>query len=151
LRVHALLPVIIMLLQREGRLTYRTLHSMTCAKNSPCDGSLSTKRAKSWSGLVQQLDPEDLRDVVRAYQASAAEVIQQYEGRMAQYLGDGLLIYFAWPQAHENDAQRALHASLGIVEAITANLTRVWSATKGCASRCAWASIPGRSWWARAV
>jgi class 3 adenylate cyclase/predicted ATPase len=72
--------------------------------------------------LAQQLDPEDLREVVRAYQATAAEVIEQYEGHMAQYLGDGLLIYFGWPVAHEDDAQRALHAGLEIVEAITTTL-----------------------------
>jgi class 3 adenylate cyclase/predicted ATPase len=80
-----------------------------------CDLADSTK-------LSQQLDPEDLREVVRAYQATAAEVIQQYEGHMAQYLGDGLLIYFGWPIAHEDDAQRSLHAGLGIVEAITTTL-----------------------------
>jgi class 3 adenylate cyclase len=72
--------------------------------------------------LSQQLDPEDLREVVRAYQATAAEVIKQYEGHMAQYLGDGLLIYFGWPIAHEDDAQRSLHAGLEIVEAITTTL-----------------------------
>ncbi len=55
--------------------------------------------------LSQQLDPEDLREVVRAYQTTAAKVIAQYEGHMAQYLGDGLLIYFGWPTAHEDDAQ----------------------------------------------
>jgi len=72
--------------------------------------------------LSQQLDPEDLREVVRAYQATATEVIRQYEGYMAQYLGDGLLIYFGWPVAHEDDAQRATYAGLGIVEAITTTL-----------------------------
>jgi class 3 adenylate cyclase len=80
-----------------------------------CDLADSTK-------LSQQLDPEDLREVVRAYQATAAKVIEQYEGHMAQYLGDGLLIYFGWPVAHEDDVQRALHAGLGIVEAITTTL-----------------------------
>ena len=68
--------------------------------------------------LAGQLDPEELREVVRAYQARAAEVIQQYQGYIAQYLGDGLLVYFGWPQAHEDDAHRAVHAGLGIVEAV---------------------------------
>ena len=68
--------------------------------------------------LSGQLDPEDLRDVVRTYQATAAEVIERYEGHIAQYLGDGLLIYFGFPIAHEDDAQRAIHTALGIVEAM---------------------------------
>ncbi len=69
--------------------------------------------------LSGQLDPEDLRDVVRAYQESAAEVIHIYEGHIAQYLGDGLLIYFGFPVSHEDDAKRALHAGLGIVDAMS--------------------------------
>ena len=72
--------------------------------------------------LSAQLDPEDLRDVIQAYQKTAAGVIQRYEGHIAQYLGDGLLVYFGWPQAHEDDAQRGVHAGLGIVEAITTTL-----------------------------
>jgi predicted ATPase/class 3 adenylate cyclase len=89
-----------------------------------CDLADSTK-------LSQQLDPEDLRDVVRAYQATAAEVIERYEGHMAQYLGDGLLIYFGWPIAHEDDAQRAAYAGLGIVEAITTTLNPRLERDKG--------------------
>ena len=68
--------------------------------------------------LSGQLDPEDLRAVVRAYQEAAAEVIQHYEGHIAQYLGDGLLVYFGYPTAHEDDARRAVHTGLGIVQAI---------------------------------
>ena len=68
--------------------------------------------------LSGQLDPEDLRAVVRAYQEAAAEVIQRYEGHIAQYLGDGLLVYFGYPTAHEDDARRAVHTGLGIVEAM---------------------------------
>jgi class 3 adenylate cyclase/predicted ATPase len=68
--------------------------------------------------LSGKLDPEDLRDVVRAYQETAASVVQQYEGHIAQYLGDGLLVYFGYPQAHEDDAQRAVYAGLGIVVAM---------------------------------
>jgi class 3 adenylate cyclase/predicted ATPase len=69
--------------------------------------------------LSSQLDPEDLRAVVRAYQEAAAEVIQHYEGHIAQYLGDGLLVYFGYPTAHEDDTRRAVHTGLGIVQAIT--------------------------------
>jgi predicted ATPase/class 3 adenylate cyclase len=77
-----------------------------------CDLADSTR-------LSQQLDAEDLREVVRAYQATATEVIHQYEGHIAQFLGDGVLVYFGWPTAHEDDAQRALHTGLGIVDAVT--------------------------------
>src|SRR5437773_9027219 len=69
--------------------------------------------------LSQQLDPEDLRQVVRAYQEAAAEVIQRFEGHIAQYLGDGLLVYCGYPRAHEDDAQRAVLTGLGIVEAMS--------------------------------
>jgi class 3 adenylate cyclase len=68
--------------------------------------------------LASQLDPEDLREVVRAYQETCAKVIARFEGHIAQYLGDGLLVYFGYPQAHEDDAQRAVRAGLGIVEAL---------------------------------
>jgi class 3 adenylate cyclase len=64
--------------------------------------------------LSRRLDAEDLRDVMRAYQASASELIERYEGHVAQYLGDGLLVYFGWPQAHEDDAERAVRAGLAI-------------------------------------
>jgi class 3 adenylate cyclase len=70
------------------------------------------------TALATQLDPEDLREVVCAYQATCAEVIQRFEGHIAQYLGDGLLVYFGYPQAHEDDAQRAVRTGLGIVEAM---------------------------------
>jgi class 3 adenylate cyclase/predicted ATPase len=75
--------------------------------------------------LSGQLDPEDLRTVVRAYQAAAAEVIRHYEGHIAQYLGDGLLVYFGYPTAHEDEARRAVHTGLGIVQAITSLNTRL--------------------------
>jgi class 3 adenylate cyclase/predicted ATPase len=70
------------------------------------------------TALARQLDPEDLREVVRAYQDTCAKVIARYEGHIAQYLGDGLLVYFGYPLAHEDDAQRAVRAGLGMVEAI---------------------------------
>ena len=69
------------------------------------------------TALSERLDPEELRDVVRAYQESAARVIETFGGHIAQYLGDGLLVYFGHPVAHEDDAQRALCASLGIISA----------------------------------
>src|SRR5262249_31906752 len=54
------------------------------------------------TALSEQLDPEDWREVVRAYQVAGAAVISRYEGRVAQYLGDGLLVYFGYPTAHED-------------------------------------------------
>lgn len=68
--------------------------------------------------LSEQLDPEDLRDIVRSYQEACAEIINNHNGYIGQYLGDGLLIYFGYPLAHEDDAQRAVRAGLEIVEAM---------------------------------
>src|SRR6266566_6998099 len=70
--------------------------------------------------LASQLDPEDLREIVRAYQETAAIVIQRFDGNIAQYLGDGLLVYFGYPQAHEDDARRAVRTGLDVVEALGA-------------------------------
>ena len=67
------------------------------------------------TALSGQLDPEDWRDVVRAYQRVCAEVITRFDGHIAQFLGDGLLVYFGYPQAHEDDAQRAVRAGLGML------------------------------------
>src|SRR5262249_12549267 len=70
------------------------------------------------TALSEQLDPEELREVVRDYQKACAAVIQRFDGHIAQYLGDGLLIYFGYPTAHEDDAQRAVRTGLGIVEGL---------------------------------
>jgi class 3 adenylate cyclase len=76
-----------------------------------CDLVDSTK-------LSSQLDPEDWRDVVRAYQTACTEVIQRFDGHVAQLLGDGLLVYFGYPQAHEDDAQRAVRTGLDMLAAM---------------------------------
>src|SRR5712691_10055953 len=76
-----------------------------------CDLVASTK-------LSSQLDPEEYREVVREYQKVCSEVITRFDGHIAQLLGDGLMVYFGYPQAHEDDAHRAVRAGLGIVEAI---------------------------------
>src|SRR5467141_665178 len=75
--------------------------------------------------LASQLDPEELREVIRAYQQACADVIQRFDGHIAQYLGDGLLVYFGYPRAHEDDAQRAVRAGLGMVEALGQLNTRL--------------------------
>jgi class 3 adenylate cyclase/predicted ATPase/energy-coupling factor transporter ATP-binding protein EcfA2 len=76
-----------------------------------CDLVDSTK-------LSSQLDPEDLREVIRAYQKVCSEVITRFDGHIAQLLGDGLLVYFGYPHAHEDDAQRAVRAGLGMLAAM---------------------------------
>ncbi len=72
------------------------------------------------TALSEKLDPEDLRDLMATYQQAAGAVIERYGGHIAQYLGDGLMVYFGWPAANEEDAARAVHASLKIVEAVKA-------------------------------
>ena len=70
--------------------------------------------------LSQQLDPEDLREISRAYQDAAKSAIGRFDGHVAKYLGDGVLAYFGYPHSHEDDAERAVRAGLALVEAITA-------------------------------
>lgn len=78
------------------------------------------------TALSERLDPEELRDVVRAYQAACAEPIERFEGHIAQYLGDGLLVYFGYPEAHEDDARRSLLAALAMLQAMARlNATRM--------------------------
>ena len=69
--------------------------------------------------LSQRLDPEDLREVMRRYQDAAAGAISRYEGYVAKFLGDGVLAYFGWPQAHEDQAERAVRAGLDAVAAVS--------------------------------
>lgn len=75
--------------------------------------------------LSGHLDPEDFRAVVYAYQETATAVIKQYAGHISQYLGDGLWVYFGYPTAHEDDARRAVHTGLGIIEAMATLNTRL--------------------------
>ena len=70
------------------------------------------------TALSAQLDPENYRAVVQQYQQACTEVIQRHDGYLAQYLGDGLLVYFGYPAAHEDDAQRAARVGLRIIEAM---------------------------------
>ena len=68
--------------------------------------------------LSTQLDPEDLQEVTLAYYAACTEVIERFDGTIANYLGDGLMIFFGYPHAHEDDAQRAVRTGLGILDAL---------------------------------
>ena len=72
------------------------------------------------TALSTRLDPEEWREVVRAYQTACAEVIARFGGHIAQYLGDGLLVYFGYPHAHEDDANRAVRSALRVVAAVGA-------------------------------
>jgi len=75
------------------------------------------------TALSAQLDPEELREVVGIYQETCTEVVRRYDGYIAQHLGDGLLVYFGYPAAHEDDAVRAVRAGLEIVGAIRGQVT----------------------------
>jgi class 3 adenylate cyclase/predicted ATPase len=70
------------------------------------------------TALAARLDPEDLRDVIGTYHKCVATVIGRFDGFVAKYMGDGVLIYFGYPQAHEDDAERAVRAGLAVVEAV---------------------------------
>jgi class 3 adenylate cyclase len=71
------------------------------------------------TALSARLDPEDLREVIRTYQARVASTIRSFHGFIARYVGDGVLIYFGWPQAHETDAERAVRAGLAVAAAVS--------------------------------
>ena len=68
--------------------------------------------------LAARLDPEDMGAVIRAYQECCAEVVERWGGHVAKYMGDGVLAYFGWPQAHEDEAERAVRAGLALIDAL---------------------------------
>ena len=68
--------------------------------------------------LSARMDPEDLRELISAYQKCVAETVQRFGGFVAKYMGDGVLIYFGYPQAHEDDAERAVRAGLELIQAV---------------------------------
>ena len=68
--------------------------------------------------LTAKLDPEDMGRVIRAYQECCAQVVRRWDGHIAKYLGDGVLTYFGYPQAHEDDAERAVRAGLELVHSV---------------------------------
>jgi class 3 adenylate cyclase len=70
------------------------------------------------TALSARMDPEDLREVISAYQKCVAEAVQRLGGFVAKYMGDGVLVYFGYPQAHEDDAERAVRAGLELVQAV---------------------------------
>jgi class 3 adenylate cyclase len=70
------------------------------------------------TALSEKLDPEELRSLLHAYRTVCGDVIARYDGFVARYVGDGILTYFGWPTAHEEDAERAVRAALGIVHTV---------------------------------
>ena len=70
------------------------------------------------TALAACLDPEDLRDVIANYHRAVAAIVSGFDGFVAKYMGDGVLIYFGYPQAHEDDAERAIRAGLGVMDAV---------------------------------
>ena len=65
------------------------------------------------------MDPEDLREIISSYQKCVAETVQRFGGFVAKYMGDGVLIYFGYPHAHEDDAERAVRAGLALIAAVS--------------------------------
>jgi class 3 adenylate cyclase/predicted ATPase len=70
------------------------------------------------TALAARLDPEDLREVYAAYNGAVADVVRSFDGFVAKYMGDGVLMYFGYPRAHEDDAERAVRAGLGVIDAV---------------------------------
>jgi class 3 adenylate cyclase/predicted ATPase len=68
--------------------------------------------------LSARLDPEDLREVIAAYHRVVADVVRSFDGFVAKYMGDGVLVYFGYPRAHEDDAERAVRAGLGVIDTV---------------------------------
>jgi class 3 adenylate cyclase len=108
----------------------------TLTSSEPETGPVPTKEAErrhltvmfcdlaGSTALSERFDPEDFGEIVRAYQHCCAGIISPYEGYIARYMGDGILVYFGYPQAHEDDAERALRAGLEIIETVPQLETR---------------------------
>jgi class 3 adenylate cyclase len=71
------------------------------------------------TALSARLDPEDLREIIAAYHRAVAQVVAGFDGFIAKYMGDGVLIYFGYPRAHEDDAERAVRSGLGLIDAVS--------------------------------
>src|SRR5271165_220381 len=96
----------------------------------PADAAERRQLTVMFSDLVgstavsARLDPEDMRQVIRAYQDACSGVVARYDGFIAKFMGDGVLAYFGFPRAHEDDAARAVHAGLEIAEVVAGLQTR---------------------------
>jgi class 3 adenylate cyclase len=76
------------------------------------------------TALSARMDPEDLRDIISAYQSCVTEIVHRFDGFVAKYMGDGVLVYFGYPEAHEDDAERAVRAGLELIAALAGLETR---------------------------
>ncbi len=70
------------------------------------------------TALSTRMDPEDLREIISAYQKCVAQTVRRFDGFVAKYMGDGVLVYFGYPEAHEDDAERAVRAGLELIAAV---------------------------------
>jgi class 3 adenylate cyclase len=102
-----------------------TVGATTTAAASPEDRAERRQVTVMFSDLVgstalsARMDPEDLRELISAYQKCVAETVQRFGGFVAKYMGDGVLVYFGYPQAHEDDAERAVRAGLQLIAAVS--------------------------------
>jgi hypothetical protein len=98
------------------------------------------------TALSARLDPEDLREVIAAYHRAVADVVGNLDGFAAKYMGDGVLVYFGYPQAHEDDAERAVRAGLGVVYAVARLEVKAVNlqARVGCPRLMTMAGFPAR-------
>jgi class 3 adenylate cyclase len=100
------------------------LSSIPASGGAPPDAAERRQLTVMFSDLIgstalsARLDPEDMRQVIRAYQDACSGVVARYDGFIAKFMGDGVLAYFGFPRAHEDDAARAVHAGLEIAEAV---------------------------------
>ena len=91
------------------------------------------------TALSTRFDPEDLREIVGAYHRCVADTVTRFGGFVAKYMGDGVLVYFGYPQAQEDDAERAVRAGLALVDAV-ADLPHAGAVACGSASPPGWSS-----------
>ena len=92
------------------------------------------------TALSARMDPEDLREVISAYQKCVAETVRRFGGFVAKYMGDGVLVYFGYPQAHEDDAERAVRAGLELIAAVGGAQVIASRCKPVSASRPGWSS-----------
>src|SRR5690242_21267010 len=114
----------------SGLATAETLAPTTSTGTKPPDAAERRHLTVMFCDLVgstplsTRFDPEDLREEIRAYQNAVSSVVARYDGFVAKYMGDGVLAYFGYPRAHEDDAERAVRAGLEIEAAVRSLETR---------------------------
>jgi class 3 adenylate cyclase len=138
-----LLDAIVALRTDRGGKTHSadTTPTPTAPSASPEDRAERRQVTVMFSDLVgstalsARMDPEDLREVISAYQKCVAETVQRFSGFVAKYMGDGVLVYFGYPYAYEDDAERAVRAGLDLVAAVGALKTHAHPSRRASASQ----------------